>query len=232
MSAEVLLCDYAHARAGDKGNTLSVAVFAYNAAHYPWLVAELTAERDMGNGLLRLTAFFERTKDALYSQTNVLVTPNVTNVQNVDAIRTKGLELSYQAANVFVRGLELGSSLTWTDSKITRNDKFPASVGKWQPRIPEWRASAVATYRPDDTWSYTLGARYSGKQYSTLDNTDVNGFAYQGASRYFTTDVRVRYQITQQVSAAVGIDNLNNYQFWNFHPYPQRTYLAELKVSL
>jgi hypothetical protein len=45
MSAEVLLCNYAHARAGDKGNTLSVAVFAYDAAHYPWLAAELTAER-------------------------------------------------------------------------------------------------------------------------------------------------------------------------------------------
>jgi len=193
---------------------------------------ELTAERDMGNGLLRLTAFFERTKDALYSQTNVLVTPNVTNVQNVDAIRTKGIELSYQAANVLLRGLDLGSSLTWTDSKIARNDKFPASVGQWQPRIPEWRASAVATYRPDATWSYTLGARYSGKQYSTLDNSDPNGFAYQGASRYFTTDVRVRYQITKAVSAAVGIDNLNNYQFWNFHPYPQRSYMAELKVSL
>src|SRR3989344_1595297 len=184
---------------------------------------ELTAERDMGNGLLRLTAFFERRKDALYSQTNVLVTTNFTNGQTVNSIATRGIELSYQAANVFVRGLELGSSLTWTDSKITRNDKFPASVGKWQPRIPEWRATAVATYRPDNTWSYTLGARYSGRQYSTLDNTDVNGFAYQGASRYFTTDVRVRYQITKQVSAAVGIDNLNNYQFWNFPPYPQRT---------
>ncbi|MFN3377001.1 MAG: TonB-dependent receptor [Burkholderiaceae bacterium] len=193
---------------------------------------ELTAERDLGNGLLRLTAFFERTQDALYSQTNVLVTPNVTNVQNVDAIRTKGIELSYQAANVWVRGLELGGSLTWTDSKITKNDKFPASVGKWQPRIPQWRATAVATYRPDDKWSYTLGARYSGRQYNTLDNTDVNGFAYQGASRYFTTDVRVRYQITRQVSAAVGIDNLNNYQFWNFHPYPQRTTTAELTVNL
>ena len=30
----------------------------------------------------------------------------------------------------------------------------------------------------------------------------------------------------------IGIDNLNNYQFWNFHPYPQRSYMAELKVSL
>ena len=197
---------------------------------------ELTAERDMagwgGDGLLRLTAFFERTKDALYSQTNVLVTPNVTNVQNVDEIRTQGLEVAYQAANAFMRGLDLGGSLTWTDSRITRNDKFPASVGQWQPRIPRWRASAVATYRPDAKWSYTVGARYSGKQYSTLDNSDPNGFAYQGASRYVTTDVRVRYQISKQVSAAVGIDNLNNYQFWNFHPYPQRSYSAELKVDL
>ena len=193
---------------------------------------ELTAERDLDNGLLRFTAFFERTRDALYSQTNVLVTPNVTNVQNVDAIRTHGIELSYQAANVGMRGLDLGGSLTWTDSKITRNDKFPASVGKWQPRIPEWRASAVATYRQGDKWSYTFGARYSGNQYSTLDNSDGNGFAYQGASRYFTTDVRVRYQFSRQVSAAVGIDNLNNYRFWNFHPYPQRTYMAELKVDL
>jgi iron complex outermembrane receptor protein len=61
---------------------------------------ELTAERDLGNGLLRLTAFFENTKDALYSQTNVTVTPNVSNVQNVDKIRTRGLEVAYQAADV------------------------------------------------------------------------------------------------------------------------------------
>ncbi len=193
---------------------------------------ELTAERDLGNGLLRLTAFFENTKDALYSQTNVTVTPNVSNVQNVDQIRTRGLEMAYQAADVVVRGLELGSSLTWTDSKITQNDKFPISVGKWQPRIPEWRATAVATWRPDDKWSYTVAARYSGRQFSTLDNSDPNGFAYQGASKYFTADVRVRYQINKQMSMAVGIDNVNNYQFWNFHPYPQRTYMAELKIDL
>lgn len=44
--------------------------------------------------------------------------------------------------------------------------------------------------------------------------------------------MHVRYQITPQVSAALGIDNLKNYQLWNFHPYPQRTYMTELKVSL
>jgi iron complex outermembrane receptor protein len=193
---------------------------------------ELTAERRLATGLLRLTAFGERTEDALYSQTNVLVTPNVTNIQNVDRVRTKGLEASYAADDVWVRGLDFSASATWTDSKITRNDKYPASVGKWQPRIPEWRATGVATYAVTDKLSATLAARYSGKQYSTLDNSDINGFAYQGTSRYFTADARIRYRINQQWSAALGIDNLNNYQYWNFHPYQQRTYVAELKFDL
>jgi outer membrane receptor for monomeric catechols len=87
-------------------------------------------------------------------------------------------------------GLDLNASLTWTDSTIERNDKFPASVGKWQPRIPEWRATGVATYRVNDKLALTLAARYSGSQYSTLDNSDPNGFAYQGASKYFTADLR------------------------------------------
>jgi iron complex outermembrane receptor protein len=197
---------------------------------------ELTAERklegDPMRGQLRLTVFGERTRDALYSQTNVLVVPNVTNVQNVDRIVTKGLEAAYAASDVGLRGLDLNASLTWTDSKIDRNDKFPASVGKWQPRIPEWRAAAQATWRVDDRLAATLAARYSGPQYSTLDNSDTNGFAYQGASKYFTADLRLVWRIDRQWSAAVGIDNLNNYKYWNFHPYPQRTWVAELKWDL
>jgi iron complex outermembrane receptor protein len=192
---------------------------------------ELSAERLAGNAALRLTAFFERNRDALYSQTNVLVTPNVTNVQNVGLIRTHGLEAAWSDENVLLEGLDMQASLTWTDSKIRRNDKFPASVGKWQPRIPEWRASAVATYRVSDKLGATLAARYSGKQYSTLDNTDINGFAYQGASKYFTVDARLRYRIDKHWSAAVGIDNANNYKYWNFHPYPQRSYTAEVKLD-
>jgi iron complex outermembrane receptor protein len=197
---------------------------------------ELTAERKLDGeqmrGLLRLTAFGERTRDALYSQTNVLVMPNVTNVQNVDRIGTKGLELAWAATDAGLRGLDLNASATWTDSKIDRNDKFPASVGKWQPRIPEWRATGLATYRMNDRLAATLAARYSGRQYSTLDNSDPNGFAYQGASKYFTADMRVTYRIDRQWRIALGIDNLNNYQYWNFHPYPQRTYVAELKFDL
>ena len=37
--------DVAHARAGDKGNTSNVSVWAYDPADYPALKASLTAER-------------------------------------------------------------------------------------------------------------------------------------------------------------------------------------------
>jgi iron complex outermembrane receptor protein len=193
---------------------------------------ELTAERKLETGTLRLTAFGERTRDALYSQTNVLVTPNVTNVQNVGRIDTQGFELAYGATDVLHPGLDLNASLTWTDSEIKRNDKFPVSVGKRQPRIPEWRATGVASYRVNDKLALTLAARYSGEQFSTLDNSDPNGFAYQGASKYFTADLRATYRVNARWSVALGIDNLNNYKYWNFHPYPQRTWLAELKYDL
>ncbi len=193
---------------------------------------ELSAERDLGHGLWRITAFFERTRDALYSQINRRDNQTVSTVQNVDAIRTHGIETAFQGNDVFWRGLDLGGSVTWTDSTITANAKNPVSVGKEQPRVPNWRATAVATWRPDANWSYTLAARYSGRQFSTLENDDPNGFAYMGASKYFTTDLRVRWQVTKQWSAAFGIDNLNNYTYWNFHPYPQRTYSAELKFDL
>ena len=194
--------------------------------------SEFTAERDLGNGGLRITAFFEDTKDALYSQTNVSVVPNVTNIQNVDQIRTKGLEVAFQAPGFWLPNIDLASSLTFADSKIERNDKFPASVGKWQPRVPRWRANLLTTWRPAERWSTTFGARYSGKQYNTLDNVDPNGFAYTGTSKFFVTDVRVRYRFDRQWSASVGIDNLNNYKYWNFHPYPQRTFMGELKFDL
>uniref|UniRef100_UPI000D3CDA4D TonB-dependent receptor n=1 Tax=unclassified Variovorax TaxID=663243 RepID=UPI000D3CDA4D len=191
---------------------------------------ELSAEKDLGNGLLRATLFHETTKNALYSQ--LIPNATVSRVQNIDKVRTTGMEIAYTGQNVFVQGLDLGGSLTYADSKTVADAAFPAAVGKWQPRVPRWRSTVYATYKPDARWSFTAAARYSGRQYANLDNSDVNASAYFGASKYFTVDFRVRYQIDRQWSAAFGIDNANNCQYWNFHPYPQRTYTAELRFDL
>ncbi len=194
--------------------------------------SEFSAERTFSNGIVRATLFQETTVDALYSQTNVTVAPNVTNIQNVDRIRTAGVELAAQANDVGVRGLNLTSSLTYANSVIAKNDNFPDSVGKLQPRVPKWRANFVATYRPNDDTTLTFGARYSGKQFGTLDSSDPNGATYTGFSNSFVTDIRVRYQLTKQWGGSLGIDNLNNANYWAFHPYTQRTVMAEVKFDL
>ncbi len=199
---------------------------------------ELSAEKDLGNALLRLTFFTENTRDSLYSQTTFdpVANRNVSRVQNIDRIRTQGLELAWSGNDVLLKGLDLGGSVTWADSIIKSNAGFVTvpgdTVGKRQPNIAKWRATALASYRWNEKWNTSLGARYSGPQFRTLDNSDVNGYSYQGVSRFFTVDLRARYQVNKQVSAAFGIDNLNNYRFWNFHPYPQRSYSAELKIDL
>jgi iron complex outermembrane receptor protein len=199
---------------------------------------ELTAEKDTGNALWRLTYFAESTRDALYSQTlfDPAANLNVTRVQNVGRIGTQGLEFAYNGTDVLTRGLDVAASATYAHSIIRENAGFVATagdtLGKQQPNIPRWRATALASYRWNPAFSTSVGARYSGGQYRTLNNSDVNGYTYMGVSKFFTVDLRATWQATKTTSLAFGIDNVNNYRYWNFHPYPQRSYVAELKVDL
>jgi iron complex outermembrane receptor protein len=195
--------------------------------------SELTAETDLGNGLLRSTLFFETVKNSLYSER---VSPTVTRITNVGKINTPGAEIAYQGNDILLKGLDLTGSVTYSNSRIKENDGYVTTpgdtIGKYQPRVPLWRAVATASYRFNEALTGSLAYRYKGEQYTTLDNSDPYGYTYQGDSPYKVFDLRVRYQIAKQWSAAFGIDNLTNYKYWAFHPYPQRSYTAELKFDL
>ena len=193
---------------------------------------ELTAEKDLGSGLLRTTAFFETTRNAIVSQSAIL--PNygtATYLQNIKRIESKGLEIAYSGQNVFTRGLDFSTSLTYVDSRIKEN-VVADTIDKRQIRVPIWRANALVNYHWNDKLSTSLGARYAGRMYGQLNNSDINGYAYTGNSKFFVVDTRVVYKVDKQWTVAAGVDNLNNYQYWNFHQYPMRTYRAELKWDL
>jgi iron complex outermembrane receptor protein len=197
-------------------------------AEQSW-TGELTAEHMTDQGSVRATLFGEVTRDALYSQP---LTSTVNTVQNVGKIRTRGLELAQQMDNAFTHGLTLQSSLTYADSEIVENGAMPSSVGKRQPRVPRWRANALASYHVGQHWTGTVAMRYSGKQFGTLDNSDPHGGTYMGVSDYLVVDARLRYRINRQWTASVGIDNLNGEKYWAFHPYAQRTLSADLRFDL
>jgi iron complex outermembrane receptor protein len=202
---------------------------------------ELSAEKDLGNGILRITLFTETVRDAIFSQVKIdslNSSASTKRVTNVGRMRTDGVEIYAMGSDAWIKGLDLSGSLTYANSRIKENAGFDYSsntstrfdtLNKFQPRVPMWRVSGLVLYLWDGKLSTSVGARYSGKQYSQLGNYDVNGFAYTGVSKYFTVDTRMHYQFDKQWSGAVGIDNLNNYKYWNFHLYPGRTLLAELK---
>jgi iron complex outermembrane receptor protein len=214
------------------------------------LSSELSTEYFLDQGKLRLSLFQERVKDAIFSQTGTLPTGGFTSfAQNVGEIQTYGVEVAGEASNVGIQGLDLYGNATWTDSRITENGAADAaaaasgpsssnpnanqpSTGKRQPRVPEWRASATIAYRPTDKLTTSVSGRYSSPQFSQLNNSDINPATYgSGGTAYFIVDLRAKYQITKQVSASAGVDNVNDQQVWLFHPFPSRTYFAELKYN-
>ncbi len=195
------------------------------------LSSELSFERALADGRLRVSLFQEYVRDALISQ-STLIAGGVTNtVVNVDQTRGRGVEVVYQQNNVFMRGLELMGSVTYSDTRVIADTAYPTAVGKQIPNVPMWRATATATYRPNDQLAATLAVRYLGKQYGTIENWDGYGHTYQGWEGFFVADVRVRYKIDRNWTASVGIDNLNNYNYIMFHPFPQRSLSAELKYT-
>ena len=53
---------------------------------------DLTLNRQLANGHWRVSLFQDRIANALYSQTDITVTPTVTSVQNIGKMRSRGVE--------------------------------------------------------------------------------------------------------------------------------------------
>ncbi|HEX8963216.1 MAG TPA: TonB-dependent receptor [Rhodocyclaceae bacterium] len=193
--------------------------------------AEATAEHDLGDGLLRVSLFEENMHDALYSQTTVVSGVSTTAIQNIDKARTRGATLAWQKSDAGIRGLDLNGSVTYARARTLENAANRSYEGKVFPGVPDWRATLVATYHPDDRASYSVGLRYSGYQAYRLDNADTNQDVFGANSRFLVADARATYQLEKHLKAAVGIDNLNNDHYYLYHPMPQRTAHAELKYD-
>jgi iron complex outermembrane receptor protein len=202
------------------------------------LSEELAVERKFVDGKVRLSFFQEDVHNALISQSGN-IPPNTvtlfTFVTNVDRIRNRGVELAWQKDNVAIKGLELFGNVTYVDSRILSDPTFKSAtgttaVGKHAPNVPDWRVTSGLTYRPDETWAYTVAARYSGRQYSTLDNTDFVHNVFQSFDRFFVVDARIQYKATENGTVSFGIDNIGNEKYHLFHPFPQRTFIVDGKV--
>ncbi|HEX5262110.1 MAG TPA: TonB-dependent receptor [Phenylobacterium sp.] len=216
--------------------TIGTQVFIPNPNLAPEraLSSELSVARTWAKTSLRLSAFSEDVSDALISQSAPIAAGSTTLasfVQNIDHVRSRGVEAEAEAHDVLVQGLDLTASLTWVDSEITRDTALPAAEGKRTPQVPRLRWTAVATWRANDRLTLSSAVRYSDRVYGTIDNSDFIGHTFQGFEGYLLVDARATWRIDRHWSAAVGIDNLTNSNYFVFHPFPQRSALAELRYA-
>jgi iron complex outermembrane receptor protein len=197
--------------------------------------AELAVERKDARGKVRLSLFGERIRDALVSQTAPLVpgsTALFNYVQNIPLTRAYGVELALERRGVLLPQLDLSGSVTLTDPTIVSDPAFLAAEGKDIPQVPRRRATLVLTWHQGEAATFTLAARYASRSFATIDNSDTVTHTYQGFDGYFVADLRARFRLSDNLEAGLGVENLFDDRYFLFHPFPGRTFTADVRWKL
>jgi iron complex outermembrane receptor protein len=193
---------------------------------------DLSVEYRPGFGRVRVSLFQDDVQDTIWNQNNAFVFRSPSIVQNIDRVRTRGIETAFGIDGMFIDTLSLEGSIAYAEARILENANHPDYIGHWWPRVPDWRGNLQAVWRPTPSWLASLGYRYSGKTYGRLENDDFNGDTYGGISRVSALDGRVAYTMDNGTEIAIGVDNITNDRAYQSHPYPSRTGFAEVRWSL
>lgn len=217
--------------------------------------SEASWQYTLDKGRLRASFFQERIKNAIYSQVGIVTNPNTgvssatSFVNNVDQTDVKGVEIAADTNDFFgIKGLSIFANGTWADARITKNSAADAaaavsgnttanphaadpSEGKRLPRVPEWKANLVTSYRVNDNWSASANLRYSSSVFSQINNSDTNGATYVGNTAMTVVDLITNYKFNKYLTGTAGINNVNNERYWQFHMFPMRTYFVQARFS-
>lgn len=195
---------------------------------------DLTIERGGPNGTIRFSLFEEDVRDSLVNQSTLR--PDGTTLsgpQNVGRVLARGVEFAVQQKSWFRDSCELDFSASYTDAVIKANAPILSNgaqvdtVGKQFPRIPHWQVKARFTWRPARAWALSTAARYSSRQYNTLENSDPFG-GYGGTDAFCVVDLKLAWRAPERFTAALGCDNVGDERYHVFHPMPGRTWFAEV----
>lgn len=204
----------------------------------------LMVEKQLESGYLRINIFTETIQDAIESQTTFLpsgsMVPSVTTFSSVDEVQTDGVELILNRYGLLVPELDLRFNLAYTKSVITDNSTVeannPATVksieGNDYPRMPRCRGNLMATYHATDRWDLSANLQYADKSFGRLDNTDTAEQVMGAQDGYTRLGVKTSYDLTDNLEASVGIDNLTNEESYVAHPWPGRSYYLSLSYDL
>lgn len=197
---------------------------------------DLLFSRDIAGGNVSLDFFYNEIEDEIMRTTQEINSITVSTHLGIDKTRTYGVQFAYKQAGVFNLPLDLGFNATWLDKIIKENDNRKELVGKRWVRTSRWKANADATYHLNPQWDASLTVNYRGPQFANEDNSDEVDGVYGSSDEYLLVNLKTQYKQPlsggKTLKLAVGIDNLLNEDYYDYHPYPQRTYFASIGLDI
>jgi len=174
---------------------------------------------------LAATYFNNSMKDFVYRHT---ITSTLKQYENAARASSRGVEV--QMNGTVASSLNWFANYTYTDAKIDRNPAVPDSEGKKIPMIPE------STFNIGADWQYgrtTVGGtvRYVSDLFGSDDNSDTVDHVYGAYDGYTLVDVRVAYQITEQLTVSFAVNNLLDEDYYIYYKAPGRSWFAEVAAK-
>jgi len=191
---------------------------------------------EIPEGLVSVDFFYNTIENEVMNSTKVVDGQNLATFLGIGETETIGVQMVYKQDNLFDLPLDLNLNGTWLDKQIVSNPDRPELVGKQWVRTSNWKANGSATYHLTDQWDTTLSANYRGPQYAEEDNSDNTSGVYGASDEYVLLNVKTQYvqPLAHDMTAtfSMGVDNLLNEDYFDYHPYPQRTYFANVSVDI
>ena len=169
---------------------------------------ELALERMLERGRVRLSLFQESLHDALISQNSTIPGTNVigSSVQNIDSVRSRGVELG-ATGNLGSR-VQIFAGYTLTDAKITQSFNA-ANIGRRFANIPKHSGSILANYLL--TKRFEIGGQVYAQSRvygeATAVRTSIPG--------YVRFDAMARYQPVERVELRLNVLNLTDKRYYD-----------------
>jgi iron complex outermembrane recepter protein len=197
----------------------------------------LTFAYQIPQGLVSVDFFYNTIKDEIMNTRKVMDGgQDLSTFLGIDKTETIGVQMVYKQDDLFDLPLDLNLNGTWLDKQIIANSGREELVGKQWVRTSNWKANGSATYHITDQWDTTFMANYRGPQYANEDNSDNTSGVYGASDEYLLLNVKTQYKqpLANDMTAtfSMGVDNLLNENYFDHHPYPQRTYFANVSLDI
>lgn len=192
----------------------------------------LSWERQLANGLVKINLFYEEVNETIFNFTaNAANGQSISTALPVDEVTTKGAEFIYNTQALFDGHFDLRFNATFVDASISENRLNPRLVGRQFPRIPKSRVNVLLTYHVSEAVNISSGARYSSNSFNQLDNSDTASNVFGARDDYLFINLKANWQVAEGLSLGAGVDNLFNDEAYVAHPWPARTIFANASLE-